>query len=121
MVRSSSGRIERHGRKFRQHAAESLAAVRNHGPLLKEGTSVSFEELKAYSSGFSLSGMNDKQAALHFRRALELDPEFASAWSMLAIIYSNLGESAMARENAAKAYQFRQHASGPENGESGAR
>lgn len=100
--------------KFRQHAGESLGAVRDHNPLLKEGTSVSLEALKAYSLGYALSGINDKQAALHFRRALELDPEFASAWSMLAIIYSNLGEGAMARESAAKAYQFRQRVSGPE-------
>ncbi len=100
--------------KFRAHAGESLAAIREHDVPLKEGTTTSLDALKAYTSGYLLSGVNDKQTALHFRRALELDPEFAGAWSMLAIIYSNLGETAMARESATKAYQFRQHASGPE-------
>ncbi len=101
-------------RKFRTHAGESLAAIRAQNVPLKEGTTKSLEALKAYTSGYLLSGVNDKQTVLHFRRALELDPEFAEAWSMLAIIYSNLGETAMATETAAKAYYFRQHASGPE-------
>lgn len=101
-------------RKFRAHAGESLAAIREHNVPLKEGTTTSLEALKAYTSAYSLSGVNDKQTVLHFRRALELDPEFARAWSMLAIIYSNLGETAMARGSAIKAYQFRQHTSGPE-------
>jgi len=100
--------------KFRAHAGESLAAIQEHNVPLKEGTTTSLEALKAYTSAHLLSGVNDKQTVLQFRRALELDPEFADAWSMLAIIYSNLGETAMARQSATKAYQFRQHASGPE-------
>ena len=100
--------------KFRAHSGESLAAIREHNVPLKEGTTPSIEALKACTSGYALSGINDTQSALHFRRALELDPRFAQAWSMLAIIYSNLGETAQARESAIKAYQFRQQASGPE-------
>ena len=100
--------------RLRAHAGESIAAIREHNVPLKERTTASIEALKAYTSGFALSGINDKQTELHFRRALELDPGFAEAWSMLAIIYSNLGETAMARESATKAYQFRYRASGPE-------
>lgn len=72
--------------RFRAHAGESLAAIREHNISLKDGTTTSLEALKAYTSAYSLSGVNDKQSALQFRRALELDPEFAQAWSMLAII-----------------------------------
>lgn len=42
-----------------------------------------------------------------FKKAIELDPNFAMAYSALATIYHNLGESALARENTAKAYELR--------------
>lgn len=100
--------------KFRARAGESLAGIREHSLPLRDGTTSSLDALKAYTSGYKLSGMNDRQTGLQFQRAIELDPEFAEAWSMLGIIYSNLGETARAREAAAKAYQFRKRASGPE-------
>ena len=100
--------------KFRAHSGESLAAIREHNVPLIEGTTTSLEALKAYTSGYALSGNNDGQSSLHFRRALELDSRFALAWSMLAIIYSNLGETAQSRESSTKAYQLRERVSGPE-------
>jgi hypothetical protein len=48
------------------------------------------------------------------KRATELDPQFAAAWSLLAILYSNNGETALSRESAIQAYQLRERASGPE-------
>jgi tetratricopeptide (TPR) repeat protein len=101
-------------RKFRAHAGESLAAIREHNVPLPEATTYSIEALKAYTSGYALSGNQYNQSALHFRRALELDPKFAAAWSELAIIYSNMGETALARECATKAYEVRERATGPE-------
>ena len=100
--------------KFRSRAGESLAAIREHSVPLQEGTTPSIEALKAYTSGFKLAGFNDNQAALHYRRALELDPDFAMAWAGLALLYSNLGEHSLAEESATQAYQRRQRASGPE-------
>jgi Tfp pilus assembly protein PilF len=67
--------------------------------------------LKAFTASTRDSG--DAGASL-LRRATELDPEFAAAWSLLAIQYSNLGEAALSRQSAIRAYQARERASGPE-------
>src|SRR5204862_788040 len=97
--------------KFRTRAGESLAAIREHNVPLEEATTSSLEALKAYTAASNLSG---DEAASQLRRATELDPEFAAAWSELAIQYSNLGETALSRQSAIRAYQARERASGPE-------
>ncbi len=97
--------------KFRARAGESLAAIREHNVPLEEGTTSSLEALKAYTAATHQSG--DAQVS-QLQRATELDPEFAAAWSLLAISYSNLGETALSRRSAIRAYQARDRASGPE-------
>jgi Flp pilus assembly protein TadD len=97
--------------KFRAHAGESLAAIREHNVPLEEGTTSSLEALKAYTAATAQSG---EAQGSQLRRATELDPEFAAAWSLLAIQYSNLGETALSRQSALRAYQARERASGPE-------
>ena len=97
--------------KFRAHAGESLAAIREHNVPLEEGTTSSLEALKAYTAATAESG---EAQGSQLRRATELDPEFAAAWSLLAIQYSNMGEAALSRQSAIRAYQARERASGPE-------
>ena len=97
--------------KFRARAGESLAAIREHNVPLEEATTPSLEALKAYTAATTESG---DAAASQLRRATELDPEFAAAWSVLAIQYSDLGETALSRQSAIRAYQARERASGPE-------
>ena len=97
--------------KFRARAGESLAAIREHNVPLEEATTPSLEALKAYTAATTESG---DAAASQLRRATELDPEFAAAWSLLAIQYSSLGETALSRQSAIRAYQARERASGPE-------
>ncbi len=97
--------------KFRARAGESLAAIREHNVSLEAATTSSLEALKAYTAAVNLSG--DAQTN-QLQRAVELDPQFAAAWSLLAISYSNLGETALSRQSAIRAYQARERASGPE-------
>ena len=97
--------------KFRAHAGESLAAIREHDVPLEEGTTSSLEALKAYTAATHLDG---EAQASQLRRATELDPQFAAAWSLLAIQYSSLGETALSRQSAIRAYQARERATGPE-------
>src|SRR5579884_253199 len=99
--------------RFRTRAGESLAAIREHNIPLQEATTSSLEALKAYPPAMALKG-GQEQARLQLKRATELDPQFAAAWSLLAIQYSNFGETALSRESAMRAYQAREHASGPE-------
>ena len=97
--------------KFRARAGESLAAIREHNVPLEEATTPSLEALKAYTASMRESG---DAAVNQLRRATELDPEFAAAWSLLAIEYSGQGETALSRQSAIRAYQARERASGPE-------
>ncbi|MBZ5609461.1 MAG: protein kinase [Acidobacteriia bacterium] len=97
--------------QFRARAGESLAAIREHNVPLEEATTPSLEALKAYTAAITVSG---DAATNQLRRATELDPEFAAAWSLLAIQYSGLGETALSRQSAIRAYQARERASGPE-------
>ena len=97
--------------KFRARAGESMAAIREHNVPLEEGTTPSLEALKAFTAATNESG---DAATSQLRRATELDPQFAAAWSELAIQYSNSGETALSRQSAIRAYQARERASGPE-------
>jgi DNA-binding winged helix-turn-helix (wHTH) protein/tetratricopeptide (TPR) repeat protein len=49
------------------------------------------------------------EAIPFFLRAVELDPNFASAYVSLSRIYSNLGETERAKEYAKRAYEQREH------------
>jgi eukaryotic-like serine/threonine-protein kinase len=100
--------------KFRARAGESLAAIREHNVPLEEATTSSLEALKAYTAGIEQSGSGSDEALLQLKRATELDPQFAAAWSLLAIHYSNSGETTLSRESAIRAYQLKDRASGPE-------
>jgi Flp pilus assembly protein TadD len=100
--------------RFRSRAGESLATVRDHNVPLEEATTSSLEALKAFTASIAVTGTKFDQSADQLRRATELDPQFATAWSLLAIDYSTLGETALARESAIRAYQARDGASGPE-------
>jgi tetratricopeptide (TPR) repeat protein len=46
-----------------------------------------------------------------FRRAIELDPEFALAYARLGTVYNNLGQFEEARKMTARAYELRQKVS----------
>jgi serine/threonine protein kinase/tetratricopeptide (TPR) repeat protein len=100
--------------RFRSRAGESLATVQEHNVPLEEATTSSLEALKAYTAAMAVTGTSIGDNVLGLKRATDLDPHFASAWSFLAIHYSNLGETALSRESAVRAYQARDRASGPE-------
>jgi len=95
--------------KFRQRLGESITMVQKHGTPLPEATTPSLEALHAYSLGWnSMFGPSGEGEALpFFKRAVEIDPDFASAYAMLGRIYMTLGESALSTENLTKAYQLR--------------
>jgi hypothetical protein len=51
------------------------------------------------------------EAMQHYKHALELDPNFASAYSGVAVAYANTGQPKLAAENAAKAFPLRDRVS----------
>ena len=107
--------VTRTAGKFRSRAGESLATIQQHATPLAEATTPSLEALKAYSAGWLVSFSSGAAAALPFlNRAVEIDPNFASAYAMLARLYGDIGESELSAKNASKAYQLRDRASDQE-------
>ena len=97
--------------KFRTRVGESLATVQQYDTPLAEATTPSLEALKAYSAGWQVSFSSGAAAAVPFlNRAVEIDPNFASAYAMLARLYGDIGESDLSAKNAGKAYQLRDRA-----------
>ena len=94
---------------LRSQLGESLRSVEKYATPLKEATTPSLEALKAYSLGLKTSRMKGDTAALPFyKRALELDPNFAVAYTAIASSYNNLGEVGRSQENVRKAYDLRE-------------
>ena len=98
--------------KLRGELGESLASVQRFDVPLTQVTTSSLEALKARTLGGKMVHEKGTEAAIpYFQHAIELDPEFASAYLSLGKMYSNLGEINKARELFAKAYGLREHAS----------
>jgi DNA-binding winged helix-turn-helix (wHTH) protein/predicted Zn-dependent protease len=101
--------------RFRTRVGESLSTVKSHDTPLAEATTPSLEALKAYSAGWQASFSSGSAAAVPFlKRAIEIDPNFASAYAALGRMYGDIGESALSAENTSKAYQLRDRASDQE-------
>lgn len=101
--------------KFRSRAGESLTTVKKHDTPLAEATTPSLEALKAYSAGWQVTSSSGSAASVpFFRRAIEIDPNFASAYAALGRMYGDIGESVLSAQNTSKAYELRNRASDQE-------
>jgi tetratricopeptide (TPR) repeat protein len=86
--------------------------VEKHSTPLAEATTSSLEALKAYSTGRKVSLSAGGGAGIpFFRRAVEIDPQFAAAYAALGGSYSLIGESVLSAEITTKAWQLRDRVS----------
>jgi len=100
------------GSKLRRELGESLASVQKFDKPLSQATTSSLEALKALSLGDAKHQMGEEIAAAPFyKRAIELDPNFAMAYARLGTIYLNLGQNELAEQNRQKAFELRDRAS----------
>jgi serine/threonine protein kinase len=98
--------------RLRSKLGESLTSVQKFDAPLEQATTPSLEALKAYSLGRKTQYQRGNSAAMPlFKRAIELDPNFAVAYAALGIAYSNLGETGSANENLQRAYELRNRVS----------
>jgi eukaryotic-like serine/threonine-protein kinase len=98
--------------KLRGQLGESLATVEKFDVPLEQATTSSLEALKAYT--LAQNAFHERSVAEsvpEYRRALELDPNFALAYRSLGVALNSLGEPGQANEYLAKAFQLREHAS----------
>jgi eukaryotic-like serine/threonine-protein kinase len=99
-------------RRFRIRVGESLATVDKHSTPLAEATTSSLEALKAYSTGIKVVVSSGPAGAIpFFRRAVEIDPEFAMAYASLGTAYSSVGESMLSAESTTKGWLLRDRVS----------
>jgi tetratricopeptide (TPR) repeat protein len=93
---------------FREKLGESLASVQRYDQNIEQATTKSLEALKAYSQGMtSRRTQGDFESVPFFRRAVELDPDFALAHARLGTVLSNLGMGDEAQKVATRAYELR--------------
>jgi serine/threonine protein kinase/Flp pilus assembly protein TadD len=94
--------------KLREKLGESLSTMEKFDVPLDQATTPSLEALKALSVGVKTLQEKGSAAAIpFFKRAIELDPNFAAAHEALGISYSNLREPGLANENLQKSYDLR--------------
>ena len=104
--------LDKAGDDLRQKLGESLASVERFSKPLDQATTGSLEALKAFSDGRRTSREKGESAALPFyKRALELDGNFAQAYSSMGAVYSNLGQPSLATAAYKKAYELRDRVS----------
>ena len=90
----------------RTRLGESLGSVQKFDVPV-EATTPSLEALKAYSLGTRTGRTKgDADAVSFYKRAIELDPNFAAAYAHLGVTYANLGQASLAAENLTKAYSL---------------
>jgi DNA-binding winged helix-turn-helix (wHTH) protein/tetratricopeptide (TPR) repeat protein len=94
---------------LRTKLGESTVSVQRFGRLLDEVATTSLEALKAYTVGREQWLIHGEAAAKpHQLRAIELDPNFASAYSALALACNNMGQTLEAHRYMQKAYDLRE-------------
>jgi serine/threonine protein kinase/tetratricopeptide (TPR) repeat protein len=97
---------------LREKLGESLRTVEKFDAPIEQATTSSLEALKAYSLGNEQQGRgNYLEAIPRYRRAIELDPEFALAYARLAVAYDNSRQTELAAEYATKAFEKRERVS----------
>lgn len=94
---------------IRKKLGESLASIQKFSTPLEQATTPSLDALQAYDLGFKTGAdRSDDIAAIPlFQRATTLDPNFALAYLLLGMMYANLGEETLSKDNIQKAYDLR--------------
>jgi eukaryotic-like serine/threonine-protein kinase len=94
--------------KLRSELGESLASVQKFDVPV-EATTSSLEALKAYSMGVTAKA--PAESLLFFKRAVEVDPNFALAYAAMANVYRAYHEDSLHIESMKKAYELRDRVS----------
>ncbi len=101
--------------RLRRKLGESRASLQQYDVPIVRATTPSLEALKALSLGdYNREHARLGEALTFYRRATELDPQFAVAWARLGAAARNLGQHEESTPAFEKAYQLRGRVSEPE-------
>src|SRR5689334_15594295 len=95
--------------KLREHLGESLASIQKYDAPIYEATTSSLDALKFFSMGVEqqLKGKY-VEAIPFFKRATEVDANFARAYAAMSSMYYNTRQYDLAADASRKAYELRE-------------
>ena len=98
--------------KLREKLGESLASIQKFGAPIEQATTSSLEALKSFSLGDEKRASGQYEEAIPlYRRAAEIDPNFALAYARLSVMHFNLRESERSAQYAEQAFGLRDRVS----------
>jgi eukaryotic-like serine/threonine-protein kinase len=101
--------------ELRGKLGESLSSVQKHDTPIEQATTPSLEALQALSLAMKTTRESGEAKSIpYFKRAIELDPNFALAHARLGAAYIGLGEPGQSAEHIQKAYELRERVSDAE-------
>jgi tetratricopeptide (TPR) repeat protein len=104
--------LDRAASQIRQKLGESLPSVRQFATPLEQATTSSLDALKEYSLGHAQHDkQNDVEAVPHYKRAVEIDPNFALAYGEMGVAQGNVGMGKTSEESLKKAMTLKDRAS----------
>ncbi|HEX8896117.1 MAG TPA: protein kinase, partial [Terriglobales bacterium] len=99
-------------KNIREPLGESVASIQKFDVPVEQATTSSLEALQAYAMGDEKRARGgDLPSIPFFKRAVEIDPNFAMAYARLAAIYGNMSEQKLSEENGQKAFALRDRTS----------
>ena len=94
--------------QLRRQLGESLSSLQKYNAPLALATTSSLEALQAYATGVQRNRSGKISESIpFFERAVELDPQFCSAYIMLGSSYHGIGEDEDSRKNFARAFELK--------------
>jgi serine/threonine protein kinase/tetratricopeptide (TPR) repeat protein len=98
--------------QLREKLGESLSSIKKFDAPIEQATTSSLEALKAFTQGNEqrIAG-NQPESIPFYKRAIELDPNFAMAYARLAVAYNNQFQTEVAAQYSQKAYDLRDRVS----------
>jgi tetratricopeptide (TPR) repeat protein len=97
---------------LRQKLGESLSSIKKFEVPIEQATTSSLEALKAYAMGTDERNRGRaRESLVFFKRAVELDPNFAMAYARIAVFYVNQGQFELANGYVQKAFDLRERVS----------
>jgi tetratricopeptide (TPR) repeat protein len=93
--------------ELRGQFGEDPATLQKFNLTLERATTSSLEALKSYAEGRQLSREQGAiEAVPPFKKAIDVDPRFALAYSNLAVSYYNLNQNALAADRIRQAFEL---------------
>ena len=94
--------------QLRRQLGESLSSLQKYDAPLALATTSSLEALQAYQMGVNRNRSGKIAESIpFFERAVELDPQFCSAYVMLGSSYHGIGQDENSRKNFARAFELK--------------